>query len=99
MALFVLAKATIVPFFMVLKLLGFVWCRFVGKLTKQMSRYNRLDNIGTILTTHRGRGMNCPVNNWSESCADARLVFRGCGIFKYCFPVRGRFIIFPSTPE
>jgi hypothetical protein len=39
--LFILAKATIVPFCMALKLLGFVRAGFVGKLTKRMDGYNK----------------------------------------------------------
>jgi hypothetical protein len=37
--MFILAKATIVPFFMILKLLEFIGIVFVAKLTKQVSGY------------------------------------------------------------
>jgi hypothetical protein len=37
----ILAKATIVPFCMALKLLGFGMARFVAKLTKRVAGYNK----------------------------------------------------------
>jgi hypothetical protein len=39
--LFILNKATIVPFYRALKLLGFIGVKFVAKLTKLMDGYNK----------------------------------------------------------
>jgi hypothetical protein len=51
--MFNLAKATIVPLCIALKLLRFVGCWFVGKLTKRKMRYYKLGYWSNIDSEER----------------------------------------------
>ncbi|MDD4906937.1 MAG: hypothetical protein PHD39_12390 [Methylobacter tundripaludum] len=46
--MFILTKASVVPFYMALKLLNFVGVLFVGKLTKLMDGYDKRGGIGAM---------------------------------------------------